>query len=323
MIESFQIKNIGPIKAASGKLSRIHAFIGPNDSGKSTILRALRTCALYVNGVSTTLPPPQSGEARFIGLNLTGGLTTSVTRLGDAQLVEPSRITNEARQEYLRQLRGAELLRLDPDAVGAPSALLPDGGLLRFTNERGAGLAGLCDALLNRADGSFDRFSAEVVRHFPAVRGLRLRTISPSMKTLEATLRDGSQVPAQFMSEGFLYFAALAILPFIDAGALLFLEEPENGLHPSRIAEVVRLLRTLTESGTQIVMATHSPLVVNELQPTEVTVVTRDEVSGTKLIPIAETHGFAERSKVYALGELWLSYANGRDEAALLSADGT
>jgi predicted ATPase len=132
-------------------------------------------------------------------------------------------------------------------------------------------------------------------------------------------LTDGSRIPAGQLSEGFLYFAALAILPYIDAGALLFLEEPENGLHPSRIAEVMGLLRALTEKGIQIILATHSPLVVNELKPEEVTVVTRDSALGTKLTPIAKTPSFEARSKVYALGELWLSYANGKDEADLLT----
>jgi hypothetical protein len=72
------------------------------------------------------------------------------------------------------------------------------------------------------------------------------------------------------------------------------------------------------DSGkSTILIATHSPLVINELKPNEVTVVTRDD-SGTHCKPIGETPGFADRSKVYALGELWLSYANGKDEAPLL-----
>lgn len=46
---------------------------------------------------------------------------------------------------------------------------------------------------------------------------------------------------------------------------------------------------------------------INELKSNEVTVVTRDG-GGAHLTPIAETPGFAERAKVYNLGELWLSY---------------
>jgi hypothetical protein len=58
--------------------------------------------------------------------------------------------------------------------------------------------------------------------------------------------------------------------------------------------------------------------VVNELSGDEVTVVTRDLHRGTEVRRLSQTPNFEERSKVYAPGELWLSYANGTDEKDLL-----
>ena len=43
--------------------------------------------------------------------------------------------------------------------------------------------------------------------------------------------------------------------------------------------------------------------------------------AGTKATRIKDTPGFEERAKVYALGELWLNYANGEDEGPLLQGD--
>ena len=106
-------------------------------------------------------------------------------------------------------------------------------------------------------------------------------------------------------------------MPHLEPTALLLIEEPENGLHPARIAEVMRVLRAISER-TQVILATHSPLVINELLPDEVTIVTRDKDRGTKATRMKDTPGFEDRAKVYALGELWLSYANGEDEAPLL-----
>lgn len=318
MIQSFEIANVGPIKQVSGSLSMLHAFIGPNDSGKSSILRALQATAAWFRGDDLRgfpppiWPPPPLRAESTVALGFGEGIDVTLQADG------PYGAENGPESVIARSLRGGRLLRLDPDAVSAPSSLIPDGSPLTFQNERGAGLAGICDALLNRADGSFEQLSRTVSQHFPTIKALRLGTPSPATKTLEAVLQDGTRVPASQMSEGFLYFVAIAVLPLIDAGALLFLEEPENGLHPARIAEVMKVLRTLSERGTQILMATHSPLVVNELRPDEVTVVTRDEEMGTQLMPIAATPNFAERSKVFALGELWLNYANGIDEAPLL-----
>lgn len=82
------------------------------------------------------------------------------------------------------------------------------------------------------------------------------------------------------------------------------------------------VLRKLTEGdGPQVILTTHSPLVVNELGPGEVSVVRRPSLEGgTVVTPIAETANFAKRSEVYSLGELWLSYADGEVEKSLFDA---
>jgi predicted ATPase len=87
---------------------------------------------------------------------------------------------------------------------------------------------------------------------------------------------------------------------------MLLVEEPENGLHPARISEVMKVLREVAKT-TQVVIATHSPLVINELRSEEVSVLTRDAMSGTTVRLIKDTPNFEERAKVYALGELWVS----------------
>jgi predicted ATPase len=126
------------------------------------------------------------------------------------------------------------------------------------------------------------------------------------------------------MSEGMLYWLAFAVIEYLNPlgmiQGMVLIEEPENGLHPSRIAEVMRILREVSKR-TQVVMATHSPLIINELRPEEVTIVTRTPESGTIVTPMTATKDFAERSKVYALGELWLSYADGDLERELVTAD--
>ena len=42
MIEQFSAENCGCLRAVDVKLTKLHAFVGPNDSGKSTLLRAVR-----------------------------------------------------------------------------------------------------------------------------------------------------------------------------------------------------------------------------------------------------------------------------------------
>jgi predicted ATPase len=114
-----------------------------------------------------------------------------------------------------------------------------------------------------------------------------------------------------------LYWLAFAVLPYLQPVPLILIEEPENGLHPSRIGEVMRVLRDISHTS-QVIIATHHPLVINELQSDEVTLITRTPEQGTIATPLSSTKNFEQRSKVYALGELWLNYADGDFESDLV-----
>jgi predicted ATPase len=345
-LQTLEASNYGCLTDVKLDLTRLHALIGPNDSGKSTILSAARTLANLLEQVPIR-PSSRAGiapglfdrasrlalktgaanlEVRGIGTTWIatveiGGQKSSTRRESGnltLRLQQPLELPNDpATQRNI--FAGARLLRLDPDALRQPSALIPETERLRLHDERGHGLPGVYDAILNRGDNSFHRIVDDLKRLFPTIRGLRLRVVTESTKILEVELTNGERVPAQFMSEGLLYYLAFAAIPYLVPTSLLLIEEPENGLHPARIAEVMKVLREISNT-TQVLIATHSPLVVNELSGDEVTVVTRHPDHGTQLRRLSETPNYEERSKVYALGELWLAYANGSDEKDLLSA---
>ena len=227
---------------------------------------------------------------------------------------------NESLHELIDWLRrGSRLVRLDPDSLREESALIPEDEPAQLADDRGRGLAGIYDLIFNRGDDARDRLQDQVKSLFPTVKGLRLRNVSNNKKALEIQLRSGERIPAQTMSEGLLYYLAFAAIQYLEPASVLLVEEPENGLHPARIADVARILREISKT-TQVLVATHSPLFVNELAPDEVTVLIRDPEQGTQAYLLKDTPKFEERSKVYALGELWLSYCDGSAEAPLLDA---
>jgi len=212
--------------------------------------------------------------------------------------------------------RGARLIRWDPDAIRLPSELIPEPQPVTL-GERGERLAAAFDALLSRDRDAFIAIETKLRSLFPTTKGIWLPALDSSKKALGIVLQNGTKVHAEDMSEGLLYWLAFAILPYVTPTAILLVEEPENGLHPSRIADVMNVLREVSRS-TQVILATHSPLVINELSPTEVTILTRDPDRGTQATRLDRTKNFQQRQQVYALGELWLSYADGIDEAALV-----
>ncbi len=96
--------------------------------------------------------------------------------------------------------------------------------------------------------------------------------------TLYASGKDGTRHPSRSLSDGTLRFLALAVIE-IDPHeqGVLCLEEPENGIHPERIPAMLRLLEAIATDQTeaigpdnplrQVIINTHSPAVVSEIDP--------------------------------------------------------
>ncbi|MBC7499429.1 MAG: AAA family ATPase [Herminiimonas sp.] len=93
------------------------------------------------------------------------------------------------------------------------------------------------------------------------------------LKTLYLETVNNIRHEARALSDGTLRFLALSIIGAdTEAGRLICLEEPENGIHPARIPAIVDLLYQMSvdtdvavDEGNplrQIIINTHSPLVV-------------------------------------------------------------
>jgi len=376
IIERFTAKNYGCLKDVTVALTPLHAFIGPNDSGKSTLLRGVRTVVQFAargfwHDQTGSLKPFDPGlvdwfspNAQSRSLELTWGeMTYRVGQSGafapadpnepekpgevdDEVLIRGERAHSKHRSLRARPtggerhddsslfqyalnkgvsgqaawsffMRGPRMLRLDPNALRAPSKLLASLNAVDFEDENGRGLAGIYDVILNQHLEGYLSIQENLRKLFPSVKSLGLQNMSDSTKEIRVQLWSGEWIPGGFVSEGMLYYLAFEAIRYLSPGAVLLIEEPENGLHPARIVEVMQVLREISKT-TQILLATHSPLVINEMQPEEVSVVTRNPETGTKITPMKETAHFEKRSSVYALGELWLSFADGKEETTFV-----
>jgi hypothetical protein len=391
-LDRLAIEGIGCIQRAEISLTPLHALIGPNDSGKTTALHAVRVglqCAidgfratrtgglepfdpqqpLFSASAAVTLgvgaaeysialgsthisdrvllegtdigrfsqtrawtdgsrTPEMLRDSRVVRANRTqpplvaGQLFVGTSDVEFASLPAQAYRLEQQLQVQLRALgealyRKPRLVRLDPDALRKPSRLLNKNESPFFRDDRGTGLSALLDALRDRGDSSFDDVASQLRAKFPNVSLLQLeRSEDGNEKSVAVKLKDGTLVPAQLMSEGMLYFLAFLVVEKLEP-AFFLIEEPENGLHPARIAEVMSIIRTMSETS-QVLLATHSPLVVNELEANEVSVLRRSAEKGTSFTLLSQTADFDRRSQLYAPGELWLNYADGVEEAPLV-----
>jgi predicted ATPase len=115
-----------------------------------------------------------------------------------------------------------------------------------------------------------------------------------------------TEVPAKEMSEGTLItLSVLTILfNFYSPGTLLF-DDIEAGLHPLAQRKLMQVLKEFAEKyDRQIILTTHSPYIVDELEAKDVWVMALDKDGITRTQRLSE-HPNAERAlEVLTTGEL-------------------
>lgn len=113
-------------------------------------------------------------------------------------------------------------------------------------------------------------------------------------------------IPAWGMSDGTLRFlGCLAALYSPASPGLICFEEPENYVHPRLLELTVDLLKSASER-TQVIVNTHSPYLVDFLDPGDLFIV--EKVDGETQVKRAEDKkGIKEALKTLGLGEMWYS----------------
>ncbi len=108
---------------------------------------------------------------------------------------------------------------------------------------------------------------------------------------------------AHALSDGTLRFICLATLLLQPwQPDLILIDEPELGLHPAAVELLAALLESASER-TQLVVATHSVTLVNQLTPEVVWVVERQD--GASTFKNLEKADLSRWLDGYALGDLW------------------
>ena len=378
MIRRFRVQNYKALRDVTLDLTPVHVLVGPNDSGKTSLLEAVAALCRSVDR-----PFDAAFLGRWDGLSLTTLGGGPVVRLsadvetaagpvdynlavrfhsGRQVVIEAEELGAEdgsgpglipqcvenlsgvlaaghvpvyqsmhegfvpALRQFAAAIRPVSYARWDPKNLALPVALNADrGGRIEAS---GFGLATALDAV---KDDDFRRYAALEDRFraiFPHVNAVKLRThaaydapVDPPDMTLQlkpaqgkaiefAVGDDGRTLPASQASDGMLYVLGyLALLHAPDPPKVLLIEEPENGIHPHRLTELLAILRDLVgeNPGTQVLMTTHSPYAVSEFAPEEVTLCRRGPDGMTRVRRLSEYEAVREQIDFFTLGEIWAS----------------
>jgi predicted ATPase len=207
-----------------------------------------------------------------------------------AELVEDLRLF-EIEVEKARTPSDLDSIRLRPDGSNLAAFLH------RMSNEEPDLLEQIKDDVRNVLPG-FEDFVFQVIGGADEAVRLELK---------ERNLRDTTALGRA--SFGTVRAIALfAMLSDPNPPALTCLEEIDHGMHPHALDRLVERLRDASQY-TQVIVATHSPALVNRLNPSELIIVEREEDSGASKVFRPSQRVIQElRGRTgYELGEIWFS----------------
>lgn len=318
MLERVQIENFRCFKKVDVRLKPLTVLIGPNDSGKSAFLGALRALSWGEADKATKKVGLPHGP-RITGWDIWRREKASVTRSRVFASTESGSI--EASSADNVRLHGTssnpveptELYLLPSTGVSMDSANVPDVKGPPNLGARGQQTAAFLDHL-SRQDRTRLAETEKALRALiPGFEGLSLQAPTGDKRRIDLVIESGLKIPASKASVGvrlIIFFVALAYHP--DPPKLILLEEPENGVHPRRLEEIIRLLREITEGkhaghAAQVVLTTHSPHLLDyiDVEKDRVLVFRRNDEDGSRAAEPVD----AERLKVFLdefmLGEVW------------------
>lgn len=375
MITRFRVQNYKALKDVSLDLTPVHVLIGPNDSGKTSILEAMAALSRSADyelpaafsgswsgrdlvrdkatGRSVELGADLKDDAGVIRYTVTCDfaargreafvVSESVAELPDQKPVQlrpfrdPCTAVCSSRRgmpgpvdtkpwadRIYASLAGTHYYRWNPRFLSLPNA--PD-AQRRFRMEpNGFGLTLCLDDILGYDRERFASLEKRFRDVFPDVRSIKLvpergyKAPTDHVRQLPMLQEsDGKAlyieftgprgiVPASQVSDGMLLVLAyLTVLHLPEPPTLILVEEPENGIHPKRLADVLRILRDLvsSQSKSQVVLTTHSPYLLDSFSPEEVTLCRKDDDGSVSTHRLSDSRKVREQINVFTLGEIW------------------
>jgi predicted ATPase len=339
MIRTIDVRNFKSLCEVSTNLERFTVFVGPNASGKTSILQALDLlCRLfraenpgaYSSELSQGLRKGASGNQLELRAMLgdqwyrfkrpegmPGNPSVIQVRPGKRRPPDGRDVQNPPGSgnwdqwdappsgpspfplSILLRLETSKLIQAGPQQ-GDPTLMASDG-------------VGLHSALATMALNDPDSWSAlqkNLRAIIPTIRRLRhskpggpAQTVSLLFDTVGADGLTAAQV-----SEGtLLILGLLTALYSPDRPSLVLLDDLDRALHPKAQKDLVYLLRGLlaTNPQLQIVGTTHSPYLLDNLNPSEVRITVQQDDGTTVCGELVRHPKYPKWKDEMAPGEMW------------------
>ncbi|MHB1558638.1 MAG: AAA family ATPase [Isosphaeraceae bacterium] len=374
MIEKASFRNFKSLRHVDVDLERLTVFVGPNASGKTSVLEGLRLLSSACDSntkLSEILSGPQEPElllSRGVQdreLTIAGRenlaeirLTVNFERTSETERAQGDRSPGSKYQPRLEWKRSEDdeakwsALRNGTGATDWPEELrdssLHRAAMFRFdaaklaspsysaeTNprvgEHGEHLASVLAVQALNQPSAFKTLQERVRSIIPSMEGIRFNLVTitkrerqklPSnLESLAGTVdreylahvllfdfKSAPDIPASHASEGTLLVLALLTVMLGPAPpSLLLIDDLDRGLHPKAQRDLIPLIRSILHQNPrlQIVATTHSPYILDGLEPKEIRMTWAGEDGVTRCGRMDEHPDFERWKDEMWPGEFW------------------
>lgn len=342
MITSVHLLNFKGHRDTTLSLGRLMVLVGPNGAGKTSVLQAL---ALLLSLSATEpakafrrFPPHDvlrrgsRGPFRLAATGEDGGTpwsfmvevkipdtathderkwdaTVSWTHGNVSRHIEGRDSFPETFEPLVRKSERATLYRFNAHQIAAVAVSEDERPRIK---PDGVNTAAVLAALKLEDEETFDQIEDELRRIIPSVERIRIRrekTRAGAMgHKIVLDLRGAPGIPAEGASEGTLVTLALiTVLCSPDRPHLLMLDDLHHALHPEAQLELVRQLKQLLVRfpEVQIVATTHSPYILEELDPSQILVFAHHQDGYAAVKPLSAHPQAAQMAGALTAGQLW------------------
>ena len=206
----------------------------------------------------------------------------------------------------IKLLKNLHVHRIDPIGAKEPDKSDLDPAQL---DRKGHNLA----SVLHRLEGDLE--IREEIRDWmemivPGIEDIKTERQKQDDRTALQFKEEGTRrhFPAHLVSDGTMYalYLLVAALDVPSGGGMTLIEEPERGLHPMAIRELIDLMRQQASPENPIWLTTHSESVVRALKLSELILV--DKIGGRTTMRPADSGNISQEDLVpLGLDQVWLS----------------
>lgn len=249
------------------------------------------------------------GEAMQKTANLNPFLrlaSDDVSALGTIARLDEKELGSGPR-EFFDFLSSVRYLDPDVDAARSP-ARMSKADLF----DDASNLASALYTLHEDAPDAFARLQHDLAQCLPGFARIEFGVVGGSAASIVVLLHEeGLATPIELADASFGTVRLLSLLTALhdpNPPQLTIIEEVDHGLHPYALDVLVDRMRDAS-GRTQIIVASHSPTLVNRLHADEIVICDRDPDSGESVIPAFDPTALEQAlsSSDWRAGELWFS----------------